>query len=142
VARRRRSGEGGPVVVRIVRFADLVDVGNAYRSGRVVDLMLDASTSDTRRRAIDFVSGLAYGVGGDVEKVDEQHFRLIPFRSDPDGSADDREPLEPAPVRGDGAAALTEPPGDWESGSTSLLPSWPGPNAEPSLEREAVPQAH
>jgi hypothetical protein len=76
-----------------------------------------------RRRVIDFATGLAYGIGGDLEKVDEQHCRLLPARLGPDDSAGDREPRQPAPLSGDGAAPLAEPPSYWEASWTTVLPT-------------------
>jgi FtsZ-interacting cell division protein YlmF len=121
--RRRSAAEGGAVIVRIVQFGELVEVGDAHRAGEIVDLMLDATTAETRRRAIDFVSGLAYGTGGNVEKVSEHHFRVTPARRDGWDIDGDQEPRTPKPPRDAGAATLPEPPGDSEGESTVFLPT-------------------
>ena len=67
-----------PVVVHVTKFSAVQHVGDAYRSGATVDLVLDAASIDTVRRVIDFVSGLVYVTEGTMDKLGDRQFRLIP----------------------------------------------------------------
>ena len=65
-------------VVHVTAFQTVQQIADAYRDGASVDIMLDATSADIGRRAVDFASGVAYGTGGRLEKVDVSHFRLSP----------------------------------------------------------------
>ena len=67
-------------------FDDLEAVGEAFRSGARVTAEL---RGDDRmaRRAVDFMSGLAYALDGDIERVAERMFLLSPAEEEPAVSA-------------------------------------------------------
>lgn len=58
-------------------FSDVVAPADDYRSGHPIVLHVAADT-DTGRRIIDFMSGLAYGTGGTLEKAAEHLYVLTP----------------------------------------------------------------
>lgn len=66
-----------PIRHEVVTFTDVVGPADDYRSGHpiVVNVVADR---DVGRRIIDFMSGLAYGTGGTLEKAAEQLYLLTP----------------------------------------------------------------
>jgi cell division inhibitor SepF len=58
-------------------FADVVGPADDYRNGRPIIVNVVADT-EVGRRIIDFMSGLAYGTGGTLEKAAEQLYLLTP----------------------------------------------------------------
>jgi hypothetical protein len=99
-----------PVIVQVERFSDLQKIGDLYREREVVEMWVGMADQATRRRAIDFASGITYATRGTIEKIAEMHFRLTPQTQggggDPDG---DRGPRRPAPFSGPSAEELAEP---------------------------------
>jgi len=93
-----------PRVVRAHSFDDAQGVGDAFRSGRSVDLWLDELPEDEARRLIDFASGLVYA-GGIMQRVGPWRYQLDPSPPQPPdaGTSDDREPRNPRPYAGSGA---------------------------------------
>lgn len=65
-------------VVEVHVFDDVEAVGARYRTGQPV--LMDASSTDvaTARRIIDFVSGLTYGLRGEMTKVGLRSFLVVP----------------------------------------------------------------
>jgi hypothetical protein len=101
---------GEPETFRPRRFADLEQVGEAFRSGSVVDPLLEDASEDLARRLIDYSSGMVFIAGGTMKKIGPRTFRLDPTRAErpPDrGTAGDRHPRQPRPTAGAGAAALS-----------------------------------
>ena len=66
-----------PARHEVSSFADVVAPADDYRAGRPIVVNVVADT-DTGRRIIDFMSGLAYGTGGTLEKAAEQLYLLTP----------------------------------------------------------------
>jgi cell division inhibitor SepF len=68
-------------VVHIVapsRFADAQEIGDRLKASEPVIVNLQLAERDLSRRMIDFCSGVAYALGGSMEKVAEQVFLLSP----------------------------------------------------------------
>ena len=61
----------------IASFDDVVAPADDYRSGRPIVVHVAADT-ETGRRIIDFLSGLAYGTDGTLEKAAETVYLLTP----------------------------------------------------------------
>lgn len=66
-----------PARHEVANFADVVAPADDYRSGHPIVLHVAADT-ETGRRIIDFMSGLAYGTGGTLEKAAEHLYVLTP----------------------------------------------------------------
>jgi cell division inhibitor SepF len=62
-------------------FDDLEAVGEAFRAGARVTADLRCS-DQVLRRAIDFMSGLAYALDGSIERAADRVFLLIPNERD------------------------------------------------------------
>jgi cell division inhibitor SepF len=59
-------------------FPDAKEIGDKLKASQPVIVNLQGVDRDLCRRVIDFASGLAYGLGGQMEKVAEQVFLLAP----------------------------------------------------------------
>ncbi len=70
------SGDGE--VYRPSDFSDVARLGDAFRSGHVVDLDLEDVDEHLARRVIDFASGMVYVAGGVMSKLGPKRFRLVP----------------------------------------------------------------
>jgi cell division inhibitor SepF len=79
-------------VVAPSRFADAQEIGDRLKDDQPVIVNLQVVDRDLARRMIDFCSGLAYALGGSMEKVADQVFLLTP--SDVEVSAEERQRLQ------------------------------------------------
>ena len=72
-----RVSSAEPIQHEVGTFTDVVGPADDYRAGHpiVVNVVADR---DTGRRIIDFMSGLAYGTGGTLEKAAEKLYLLTP----------------------------------------------------------------
>ena len=59
-------------------FNDAQEIGDKLKANQPVIVNLQGVDRDLARRLIDFASGLAYGLGGQMEPVAEQVFLLTP----------------------------------------------------------------
>jgi cell division inhibitor SepF len=67
-----------PHVVAPAGFPDAKDIGDKLKASQPVIVNLQSVDRDLGRRIIDFASGLAYGLGGQMEKVADAVFLLTP----------------------------------------------------------------
>ena len=67
-----------PQVVTPREFNDAQQVGDVFKRGRPVVLNLQGLDRDLARRLLDFTSGVAYGLGGRVEKAASHVYLLSP----------------------------------------------------------------
>jgi cell division inhibitor SepF len=79
-------------VVAPAGFPDAKEIGDKLKSSQPVIVNLQSVDRDLTRRIIDFASGLAYGLGGQMEKVAEQVFLLTP--SNVEVSAEEKRRLQ------------------------------------------------
>ena len=59
-------------------FNDAQEIGDKLKTSQPVIMNLQGVNRDLSRRLIDFASGLAYGLGGQMERVADQVFLLTP----------------------------------------------------------------
>jgi cell division inhibitor SepF len=59
-------------------FNDAQEIGDKLKNNQPVIVNLQVVDRDLARRLIDFASGLAYGLGGQMERVADQVFLLTP----------------------------------------------------------------
>ena len=89
------GGEGAPGPVHVVEpngFNDAQEVGDRLKGNQAVVLNLRSVSKELQRRLIDFSSGLAYGIGGSMSRVDDQVFLLAP--SGVEVSQDEKDRLQ------------------------------------------------
>jgi cell division inhibitor SepF len=79
-------------VVEPQGFNDAQEVGDRLKAHQPVILNLQGLSRELQRRLIDFSSGLAYAVGGQMQKVNDQVFLLKP--SDVEVSQEEKERLQ------------------------------------------------
>jgi cell division inhibitor SepF len=65
-------------VVAPAQFPDAQEIGDKLKALQPVIVNLQSADRDLSRRIIDFSSGLAYGLGGQMDKVADQVFLLTP----------------------------------------------------------------
>ena len=79
-------------VVEPEGFNDAQEVGDRLKANQPVILNLQGLGRDLQRRLIDFSSGLAYAVGGSMQRVADQVFLLTP--SNVEVSQEEKERLQ------------------------------------------------
>ncbi|HEX5586394.1 MAG TPA: cell division protein SepF [Acidimicrobiia bacterium] len=79
-------------IVEPQSFNDAQEVGDRLKANQPVILNLQGLPKELQRRLIDFSSGLAYAVGGQMAKVNDQVFLLKP--SDVEVSQEEKERLQ------------------------------------------------
>lgn len=65
-------------VVTVSQFDDVEGVASRYRAGQIVLFEMPAVDTATGRRVLDFVSGLTYGLRGNLTKLRARVFLLVP----------------------------------------------------------------
>jgi cell division inhibitor SepF len=73
-------------------FNDAQEIGDRVKANQPVIINLQGVSRELQRRLIDFSSGLAYGVGGQMQRVADQVFLLTP--SNVEVSQEEKERLQ------------------------------------------------
>jgi cell division inhibitor SepF len=81
-----------PYVVAPAMFNQAQDVADRFKNQQPVILNLQGADRDLARRLLDFSSGLCYALGGQMEKVADQVFLLVP--NNVEVSAEERRRLQ------------------------------------------------
>lgn len=91
---RSRSSEPCPDVraVAPTQFADGTQIADCLKANRSVIVNLQVAERALKRRMIDFCSGVAYALRGDMERVADDVFLITP--SDVELSADEHQPWQ------------------------------------------------
>jgi cell division inhibitor SepF len=79
-------------VVKPSSFTEAQEIGERFRSSQPVIINLTEVDRDLKRRLVDFASGLAFGLNGDMKKVAESVFMLTP--SNVEVSAEEKRRLQ------------------------------------------------
>ena len=79
-------------VVAPATFNDAQEIGDKLKVSQPVIVNLQNVDRDLARRIIDFSSGLAYGLGGQMDRVADQVFLLTP--SNVEVSAEEKRRLQ------------------------------------------------
>lgn len=72
------SSSARPRLVMATTFNQAQELADTFKGGQPVALNLRQSERDVSRRLIDFSSGLCYGLGGRMDKLDSQVYLLSP----------------------------------------------------------------
>ena len=76
---KNAQGSGMQVVlVKPERFEDVTSIADHLNAKKTVVLNLEVCDRDISRRIIDFLSGAAYAIGGNVRKVAVSTFIIVP----------------------------------------------------------------
>ena len=86
-------------VVKPERYEEVATIADHLMSHRTVVLNLEATNKENQRRMIDFLSGVAYAIDGQIKRVATETYIITPCNVDvSDGEAEEDEPVETAPV--------------------------------------------
>ena len=72
-----------PATVSPVSFDDCKEIGDRFKAGVPVIVNLQAVERDIMRRIVDFMSGLTYGLGGEMERTADRVFLITPASGAP-----------------------------------------------------------
>ena len=72
-----------PATVSPTSFDDCKEIGDRFKAGVPVIVNLQAVERDIMRRIVDFMSGLTYGLGGDMERTADRVFLITPTSGAP-----------------------------------------------------------
>lgn len=67
-----------PHTVAPASFADCQEIADRFKAGVPVIVNLQTVERELMRRIVDFISGLTYGLGGEMEKTADKVFLLTP----------------------------------------------------------------
>ena len=70
------------VLVKPDRFDDVTSIADHLNAKKTVVLNLEVANRDVSRRIIDFLSGVAYANGGNIRKVANSTFIIVPTNVD------------------------------------------------------------
>ncbi len=76
---------GGGIELKVVRpehFEDVSTIADHLLSGRTVVLNLEATNKEVARRFIDFLSGVAYSIDGQMKRVANNTYIITPNNVD------------------------------------------------------------
>jgi cell division inhibitor SepF len=72
------AADSTPKVIAPARFGDAKEIADCLKSNRPVIVNLTVAERDLQRRMIDFCAGVSYALSGEMEKVADQVFLLVP----------------------------------------------------------------
>jgi len=70
------------VLVKPEQFDNAREIADHLNSKKTVVLNLEATSKDTSRRLVDFLSGVAYANGGRLQKIAANTFIITPYNVD------------------------------------------------------------
>ena len=70
------------VLVKPERYDDVTSIADHLNDRKTVVLNLEVADKDMSRRIVDFLSGAAYAIGGNIRKVSKATFVIVPFGVD------------------------------------------------------------
>ena len=76
-------------------FGDVSEIADHLLSGRTVFLNLEKTERDVSRRVMDFVSGVAYCIGGNIRRVAASTYIVSPKSVDVSETGEETAPEDP-----------------------------------------------
>ena len=70
------------VLVKPDRFDEVTTIADHLNEGKTVVLNLEETPREITRRVVDFLSGVAYANGGNIRKVANSTFIIVPTNVD------------------------------------------------------------
>lgn len=83
-----RGSNGGAIELKVVkpeRYGNVKQIADHLLSHRTVVLNLEATNKETAKRLLDFLSGVAYSIDGQLKKVASNTFVITPCNVDVSG---------------------------------------------------------
>lgn len=73
------------IVVKAEQFTDAAAIADHFKNKRAVVLNLDNTNKDVANRLIDFLAGVAYASDGDLKRIANTSYILVPYNVDISG---------------------------------------------------------
>ncbi|MCM1486909.1 MAG: cell division protein SepF [Firmicutes bacterium] len=73
------------IVFKAEKFTDAAEIADHFKSKRAVVLNFDNTNKDVSNRLIDFLGGVAYATDGDLKRISNTSFILVPYNVDISG---------------------------------------------------------
>ena len=73
------------IVVKAEKFTDAAEIADHFKNKRAVVLNLDNTNKDVANRLIDFLGGVAYASDGDLKRIANTSYILVPYNVDISG---------------------------------------------------------
>lgn len=73
------------VVVKAEKFTDAASIADDFKNKRAVVLNLDNTNKDVANRLIDFLAGVAYAADGELKRIANTSYILVPYNVDISG---------------------------------------------------------
>ena len=94
---------GSAIELKVVKpesYKNASQIADHLLSGRTVVLNLESTNKETARRLIDFLTGAAYAIGGDIKKVSNNTYVITP--GDSVAVSGDKLQADPKPAQAQG----------------------------------------
>lgn len=73
------------IVVKAEKFLDASEIADHFKNKRAVVLNLDNTNKDVANRLIDFLAGVAYASDGELKRIANTSYILVPYNVDISG---------------------------------------------------------
>lgn len=73
------------MVFKAEKFTDAAEIADHFKNKRAVVLNLDNTNKDIANRLIDFLGGVAYASDGDLKRIANTSYILVPYNVDISG---------------------------------------------------------
>jgi cell division inhibitor SepF len=86
------------VLVKPERFENASEIADHLREKRTVVLNLEKTSKEASRRLIDFLTGVAYSIGGDLRNIATNAYVITPSNVDVENAKIRTTPRQPQPA--------------------------------------------
>lgn len=73
------------IVVKPEKYSDAASIADHFKNKKTVVLNLDNTNKDVANRLIDFLGGVAYAADGDLKRIANTTYIIVPFNVDISG---------------------------------------------------------
>ena len=101
VSSRESMSTGAAIELKVVkpeRYANVKQIADHLLNHRTVVLNLEATNKETAKRLLDFLSGVAYSIDGQLKRVANNTFVITPHNVDVSGDQLRKPEPKPEPV--------------------------------------------
>lgn len=73
------------VIIKAEKFTDAAEIADYFKNKKAVIINLDKTNKEVANRLIDFLGGVAYAADGDLKRITETSYALVPYNVDISG---------------------------------------------------------
>ena len=73
------------VIIKAEKFNDAAEIADLFKNKKAVIINLDKTNKEVANRLIDFLGGVAYAADGDLKRITETSYALVPYNVDISG---------------------------------------------------------